>query len=281
MDRWQWIDAFRKANIGPAAVMNMDEKDFKNACAFLVDCGIAPLSYFNEQNGKETKEEDELDKIIKEANMIKAKNENSQSYRYNKESTHKISEYEAQFNTNGNENQQNTSENNYNSSVESSPKCYVWNPDNFDENEEFLNIQQEKEYQETLKDALRQQEEKRKEEMEKMKENYHQNNQSNLITQRKRDNIEKYQMMPKEPEDGIQFAILMPDRERIIRKFNVSDLADDIFTIVEGHEMMYDKKTNDLLPYKITYGFNEELKRGLSFGEQNLKKKTQFMVIMI
>ena len=273
MDRWQWIDAFRKANIEPATVMNLNEKDFKNICAYLVDCGIAPLKYYQEQNGLINKEEDELDKVIREANLIKAKNENSQSYRYNKESTHNIYEKD--------DNSHKTSQNNSgDTSLKSSPNCYVWNPDNVNENEQILDKQFEKEYQEALNDALQQQKEKREAEIQQMKENLQKNNESNLITQRKRDNIEKYQMMPKEPEDGIQFAILMPDGERIIRKFNLNDLADDIFTIVEGHEIMYNPQSNELLPYKIKYGLNEELKRGLSLGEQNLKKKTQFLVIL-
>ena len=133
MDRWQWVDAFREANIDTATLMNMNEQDFQKCCNFLVDAGIAPLSYLVQP--KKTSEEEELDRIIEESNKIKEMKGKSNCYQYQTNCNQK---YDMHKKTEDEKSETKTKD--------IQPKCYVWNDDNENEANRVIKDKQENEY---------------------------------------------------------------------------------------------------------------------------------------
>ncbi|EAX99319.1 hypothetical protein TVAG_152380 [Trichomonas vaginalis G3] len=270
-DRWQWVDAFREANIPTAVLMNMPEDDFKKYSRFLIDAGIAPVNYLNTVEDKDP-EQEELDKIIEESKRIKEKNDKSQfsDYRYNPKG---ICESIYDVNSSPKRNEENEVK-----KQSDIPKAYVWDEDNVEESNKMLSKLQESQYKEFEAEQLKKQAEEEKIRIEKLKQNYNdQISQSNRMDI-KRENIEKYENLPPEPEDGKPMAILLPDNTRIARKCNVFDDAKDIFTIVEGQKMMYEKD-DSMKKFKIIFGINNEMKRDIPLNEQGINGRTLFKVL--
>lgn len=277
MDRWQWVDAFRKADINTATLMNMSEEDFQRCCEFLIDSGLAPLSYLGKQNKSE--EEEELDRIIEEANRIKAKKDEgrSTSYRYNTNSVASCIN-DAKYDVNNAESSSKRMKDDDEKEKDLGPKSYVWSDDNVNEANRVIHDKQEDEYNRLLKEELEKQDEENRKHVESMKQNLEEHNKEVKATNAKREAFDKFQFLGPEPSNGIQLAFMMPSGKRLLRRFNVGDLADDVFTFIEGQEEMYTK--DELNEYSIKYNINQQLNRGFTLSEQGIEKKTLLTVIL-
>ena len=278
MDRWQWVDAFRNAGIDTPTLMNMSEEDFKKCSMFLIDSGLAPLSYWPKP--KKSAEEEELDRIIEEANKLKMNKGNNTGYRFNENSVkNNITDQKFDVNNAHSEEEEKKEEEKNKKKQDLGPRSYVWSEDNEAEANRVILDQQEVEYNRLLQEELKRQEEEQKQHLENMKQNMQEHNQIANQIQQKRNNMDKYQILGAEPEKGIQLAILMPNNHRILRRFDIDKSADDVFTVVEGQEEMYDNK-DSLMEYRIQYGLNEELQRNKTLKEQGITKKTLLSVIL-
>ena len=279
MDRWQWVDAFRKADINTATLMNMSEEDFQKCCNFLIDSGLAPLSYLGKP--KKSKEEEELDRIIEESNKIKAKkgSERGTSYHYDSGST-ATNINDAKYDVNNAESisEQKKRKEEEERNKDLGPKNYVWSEDNVNEANQVIHDQQEDEYNRLLQEELARQEEENKKHVESMKQNIEEHNKEVKAINAKRAAFEKYELLGKEPKNGVQLALLLPSGHRLLRRFDVNNLAEDVFTVVEGQEEMYQKGV--LQDYSIMYNFGQQLKREMTLSEQGIEKKTLLNVIL-
>ena len=240
MDRWQWVDAFKKIDISTAILMNMDEENFKKCCEFLIDSGMAPLSYLPKP--KKTKEEEELQKIIDDFQKLKEKRDSWTSYHLNNNEVNKITSNE-------------------NLNIES----------NIINSKSSIKSNQDYEYQEILKEELKKNELENEKLINQLKENFinikNEDNNKNLMNEK----IEKIQLF-KEPNEGIQVAINLPNRKRITRKFNSFDLGENVFEFIEGQKELYNDKF--IIPnYKLIYDINKELKKNLTLDEQGINKR--------
>lgn len=268
-DRWQWVDAFREANIDTAVMMNMPEEDFNKCCRFLIDAGIAPLKYLNATE-KKNPEQEELDKIIEESKKLKSKNQkDSTDYRYNPST---FTDQIYNINSVDTEPEENKDK------KESIPKTYVWNEDDANEVSSMLSKTQESQYKELEKEQLQKQKEIQEARLEELKKNYSDQLAQSHMNQVKKENIEKADNLPPEPENGTPMAILLPNNVRITRKCDTSQDASIIYTIVEGQNIMYEKD-DKMKSFKIVFGMNQELKRDEALCEQGIKGRTLFKVL--
>lgn len=273
-DRWQWVDAFRDANIPTAVLMNMPEEEFKKCCLFLIDAGLAPLSYLKETEKKDP-EQEELDRIIEESRKIKEKRDRGTSYSYNPASfCHR------KYNVNTTlEEEEEKKEKETQKKNNDFPKTYVWDDDNVAEADKIVKDSIESKYERLEQEQLRKQEEEDKQRLEELKQNYEEHqNQTNSL-QSKRSNLEKLELLKPEPKDGIQMAINLPNNKRVMRKIDPNESTNVIYTIVEGQEVMYEKD-DSILNYKIIYGLNKELPRDSTFSEQGIIARNLFKVII-
>ena len=261
MDRWQWLNAFKEIGIENADLINMPEEDFIKTCYFLVDAGIAPASYL--VNNKKSDEEKELENIIKETDEIKSKFQKSSSYRINQDSASKYL-LDQKFDMN---------DKNFDKKEEkiiSEPKIYVWNDDNEQDNEKMLNHLQMTEYQKLLQEEIKRQEKEREEQIKKSKQNIDEFKNQESLTQKKREAMEKAFLLQKsESDEGVPMAVLYPSGKRIVYRLEIEKLSDDLFTLIEGNEEMYNNK-DELANYIVLYDINKTLKKGITFKNQGI-----------
>lgn len=277
-DRWQWVDAFRDANIPTAVMMNMPEEDFKKTRLFLIDAGLAPLSYLKDAEKKEEvkdPEQEELDRIIEESKRIKAKREKGNTdYVYNPACF-----CDQKYNVNTTLEEEEEKKEKEAKKNNDFPKTYVWDGDDEHATDKVIKDSLESKFEKLEAEQLLKQEQEDKQRLEELKQNYNDNvNQSNSI-QTKRENMEKLQLLPPEPADGVQMAILLPNNKKVMRKCNLNEDANAIYTIVEGQENMYEKD-DSLIPYKIIFGINNELLRNVPLVDQGIKSRNMFKVLL-
>ena len=75
-----------------------------------------------------------------------------------------------------------------------------------------------------------------------------------------------------EPEDGVPVAVNLPSRRRIVRKFSVESLGEDVYTWVAGEDEMFQ---DDLTPLKFELRrvLGQILERDKTLDEQKLQVK--------
>jgi len=244
MDRWQWVDAFRKIDVPTATVMNMDEENFKKCCEFLVDSGMAPSSYLPKTN-----EQKELEKVIEEANRIKSKRGIS-SYRINHGAASRLNRNEETPDSIG---------------VEKS-------------NASVKDIQ-DMEYASYVKEEMKKNEEERNNELREMKKTYEDTKKSDLDTKKKREAQELADLLPPEPANGIQIAFSLPNRKRLLRKFEAFDLGSKLYTYIAGQDEMYNAQHN-LLDYELKFALNKVVQKEFTLEEQGITNRTLINVIV-
>jgi hypothetical protein len=94
-----------------------------------------------------------------------------------------------------------------------------------------------------------------------------------------RDSLKKRaQNLPPEAADGIQIAIMMPSKKRIMRKFLKDQSCDDLFTLVDAEDEMFGESCG-LRTYRLSQG-PSFLEKGRTFEEQGILRRTMINVIL-
>ena len=89
---------------------------------------------------------------------------------------------------------------------------------------------------------------------------------------------EKFNLLPEEPsEGGIIIAVVLPNQERIVRKFNESEFGENVYIWISANKCMFQ---DELYPiqFELSRPFSEPLKKDISLIDQGLKGRILFNV---
>ena len=88
-----------------------------------------------------------------------------------------------------------------------------------------------------------------------------------------------FQQIGVEPSKGISFAFMLPNKQRIIRKFSVETLGSDLFKFISVQECLFNKN-KELLNFDIVCPIKGSLIKSDSLLKQGFTKSQVFNVVL-
>ena len=82
---------------------------------------------------------------------------------------------------------------------------------------------------------------------------------------------EKFKKLPEEPtEGGIIIAVVLPNQERIVRKFSESELGENVYIWISNNKCLFHDNLYPI-PFELIRPFSDPLRKDVSLAEQGLK----------
>lgn len=272
-ERKPWTSAFMDAGITSREMMNMSEKQFGETCQFLIDSGIASPDLLNDDFQKAISASLEEPSKTEKKDEIQQPEEKRNAWGKPKESKGFIHLPFMRHQTRKEHQKE---------EAVAPPKRVLPKHTNSgtirdEQNSEYMKCQlmaleKERKEKEEAERQAREREERANREREEEAVRV-------MTGERLKDALkERVRNLGPEPAQGVQIAIQMPSKRRIMRKFAKESLSDDLFLIVQADDEMFDEQYNQL-EFSLTQGTGPVVK-GQTFEQQGITRRTLVNVML-